>query len=91
MVRAASGEQIMVTFTGGQSARDEHGNPRFIVPDEPREIELSALLDQYVDEGNALRAAISKMVEVSIYVRITYTTESTLLALKEVLQLKGLI
>lgn len=91
MVRAASGEQIMVTFTGGQSARDEHGNPRFIVPDEPREIELSALLDQYVDEGNSLRAAISKMVEVSIYVRITYTTESTLLALKEVLQLKGLI
>jgi hypothetical protein len=39
VVKAASGQRIFVTFTGGPQARDSHGNPVFIAPNDPQEIE----------------------------------------------------
>lgn len=91
IVRAASNQRVFVTFTGGQKARDARGNPKFVLPENPPEVEMHALLDQYVDEGNALRRKIAEMVGVSVYVRIVYTQESAILALSEVLKIKGLI
>jgi len=91
IIRAASNERVFVTFTGGKSARDEIGNPRFMIPDNPPKIEMNALLDQYVDEGNALRRKIAEMVGVNVYVRIVYTQESAILALGEVLKIRGVI
>ena len=91
VVLAASGERVFVTFTGDSSARDEFGNPRFLAPSNPPEIEKEALLDQYVDEGNELRRAIASLVKISVFVRVVYTQKSVLLALEEVLQIKGLL
>lgn len=91
VVLAASGKRVIVTFTGGPEAHDEFGNPRFLAPLNPLEIEQDALLDQYVDEGNELRRAIASLVEISVFVRVVYTQKSVLLALEEVLQIRGLI
>jgi len=91
VVSAASGKRIIVTFTGGTNAHDEYGNPRFLAPENPLEIEKEALLDQYVDEGNELRRAIADLIEISVFVRVVYTQRSVLLALEEVLQISGVI
>ena len=91
VVAAASGKRIIVTFTGGTEAHDEYGNPRFLAPENPLEIEKEALLDQYVDEGNELRRAIADLIEISVFVRVVYTQKSVLLALEEVLQISGVI
>jgi len=91
VVLAASGKRIIVTFTGGTQAHDEFGNPRFLAPENPLEIEKEALLDQYVDEGNELRRAIADLIEISVFVRVVYTQKSVLLALEEVLQISGVI
>jgi hypothetical protein len=91
VVLAVSGYRVMVVCTGGDQARDERGNPRFIAPENPPEAQLYALLDQYVDEGNALRKAIAELVEVSVYVRVVFTHRSAMQALEEVLRLKHLI
>jgi hypothetical protein len=87
VVKAASDQRVFVTFTGGKHARDELGNPRFIVPDDPPEVEMMALLDQYVDEGNALRRAIAELTQVNVFTRVVYTQRSAILALEEVLQI----
>ena len=89
IVQAASNERVFVAFTGGEEARDEKRQPRFMVPKEPREMEMRTLLDQYVDEGNALRRAIADLVEISVYMRVVYTQKSVILALKEVLRITG--
>jgi len=91
VVLAAAGERVIVTFTGGAEAHDEYGNPRFLAPENPLEIEKEALLDQYVDEGNELRRAIADLIEISVFVRVVYTQKSVLLALEEVLRIKHLI
>lgn len=91
VVLAASGKRVLVTFTGGAESRDEFGNPRFLAPENPPEIEKEALLDQYVDEGNELRRSIATLIEISVFVRVVYTQKSVLLALEEVLKIKGLI
>lgn len=91
VVLAASGSRVIVTFTGGADAHDEFGNPRFLAPENPLEIEKEALLDQYVDEGNELRRAIADLIEISVFVRVVYTQKSVLLALEEVLKIKNLI
>lgn len=91
VVRAASNTRVFVTFTGGRNARDARGNPKFILPENPPEVEMHALLDQYVDEGNALRRRIAEMVGINVFTRIVYTQESAILALGEVLKIKGLI
>lgn len=91
VVIASSGKRVIVTFTGGSNTRDDFGNPMFLAPPNPPEIEKEALLDQYVDEGNELRRAIAKLVEISVFVRVVYTQRSVLLALEEVFKIKGLI
>jgi hypothetical protein len=62
VVDASSGKRVTVTFTGGKAARDERGNPLLLAPENPAEAQLYAWLDQYVDEGNALRKAICELV-----------------------------
>lgn len=91
IVNAASGKRVIVTFTGGKDTRDEKGNPLFLMPEHPPEVEMRALLDQYVDEGSALRRAIAELVEISVFVRVVFTQRSVIHALEEVLRIKGLI
>ncbi len=91
VVMAASGQRIFVTFTGGPEVRDEAGNPLFVQPEKPSQVQMRALLDQYVDEGSALRRAIAELVRVNVYVRVVYTQRSAILALEEVLRLKKVI
>ncbi len=91
VVRASSGKRVIVTFTGGSHARDELGNPLFIAPEKPRKVERDAILDQYTDEGNALRRAIAELVEISVFVRVTYTQAATIQAMREVLKLSNLL
>jgi hypothetical protein len=91
VVKAASGERVIVNFTGGSSARDSDGHPLFIVPENPPIMEMRALLDQYVDEGNALRRAIAELIEISVFVRVVYTQRSAIIALEELLKIKGLL
>lgn len=91
VVRAASNERVFVTFLGGKEAKDERGNPIFMAPKEPNEVQLRALLDQYVDEGNALRRAIAELVEINVFVRIVYTQRSAINTLSELLELKELL
>lgn len=91
VVRAASNERVFVTFTGGPEARDGKGNPLFLLPGNPNEVEMRTLLDQYVDEGNELRRRIAELVEVSVFVRVVYTQKSVIQALSEVLKIRGLI
>lgn len=91
IVMALKGEQVMVAITGGREARDETGNPVIIMPTDPPEMELRALLDQYVDEGNQLRREIVELVDISVFTRVVYTQKSAILALEEVLRIRELI
>lgn len=88
--RAAGGERIFVYFSGGPETRDAKGNPRFILPENPAEVELNALLDQYVDEGNELRRAIIDLVEISVFLRIVYTQAAAIQALDELFKVAGI-
>ncbi|MBZ0303382.1 MAG: hypothetical protein K8J31_26805 [Anaerolineae bacterium] len=47
---------------------------------------MLALLDQYVDEGNALRRSIAELVGVTVFTRVVYTQRSAIMALDEVLR-----
>lgn len=89
VVKAAGGRRVMVTFTGDDSARDEKGNPIISLPDKPREVEMQSLLDQYVDEGHALRRAISELIRVNVYVRVVYTQTAAIHAIEEMLRLES--
>lgn len=91
IVRANSGERVFVNFTGGDKARDEKGNPLFLLPEHPTEMEMKLLLDQYVDEGNELRKAIVELVQINVFVRVVYTQQSAILALEELLRLKNIL
>lgn len=91
IVNSASGKRVIVTFTGGKEARDARGNPIFVVPENPPEVEMRALLDQYIDEGNALRRAIAELIDINVFVRVVYTQKSVIQALEEVFRIKGLI
>lgn len=91
VVRAASGERVFVHFEGRETERDRYGNPIFTVNNHPKTIELHALLDQYVDEGNLLRDRIAKLIGINVFVRVVYTQRSAILALEELLMLKGLL
>jgi hypothetical protein len=88
---AASGKRVIVNFTGGEDARDEQGNPIFQVPDNPAPVQMRLLLDQYVDEGNALRQAISDLVRINVFVRVVYTQRDVINALEDLLMLKGVL
>lgn len=91
VVDAASGKRVYVTFTGGPNSRDDKGNPMFMIPDNPPEVEMHAFLDQYVDEGNELRRAIAELIHVNVFVRVVYTQASAKLALEELLRIRGMI
>jgi hypothetical protein len=91
VVRASSGQRVFVHFDDDETRRDEKGNPVFGAPQHPREMELHALLDQYVDEGNELRKRIAELVGINVYVRIVYTQRSAILALEELLILKKML
>ncbi|GAB4516855.1 MAG: hypothetical protein OHK0046_22830 [Anaerolineae bacterium] len=91
VVRAASKERVFITFTGGPNARDSKGNPLFLAPGNPPDMEMRALLDQYIDEGNQLRRMIAELIEISVFVRVVYTQVSVIQALGEVLKIRGII
>jgi hypothetical protein len=91
VVRASAGERVFVHFDADETHRDERGNPLFNAPQNPREMEMHALLDQYVDEGNELRKRIAQLVGVNVYVRVVYTQRSAIIALEELLLLKKMI
>lgn len=91
VVAAASNERTFITFTGGEKARDRRGNPLFLLPGNPPEVEKRALLDQYVDEGSRLRNLLAELVEISVFVRVVYTQKSAKLALEELLRLRGVL
>ncbi|GAB1421473.1 hypothetical protein MASR2M15_16380 [Anaerolineales bacterium] len=85
VVSAASGERVFVNFHGQQSAHDDHGYPAFVMPATPSKIEMQALLDQYIDEGNELRRRIAELVKINVYTRVVYTQRSAILALDEII------
>ena len=87
VVRAAAGERIYVHFPPKKTLRDAAGNPMFVCPKNPLKRELSALLDQYIDEGNELRKRIAELIGVNVFVRIVYTQKSATLALDELITL----
>lgn len=91
VVMASAGHRVFITFTGGDKAQDEKGNPLFVMPENPPEIQMRTLLDQYVDEGNALRKAIAELVKINVFVRVVYTQRSAIIALEEVLRIKKII
>jgi hypothetical protein len=91
VVRALSGEHIYINFPSGDDYRDAHGNPVFVCPENPRPAELRALLDQYVDEGNALRKRMAELIGVNVFVRVVYTQKSAILGLEEMLSLKKML
>jgi hypothetical protein len=91
VVKAASGKRVVINFLGDKSTRDTDGNPRMIVPENPSEAEMKALLDQYVDEGNELRKEIARLVEISVFVRVVFTQRSAQHALEELLKVKKVI
>jgi hypothetical protein len=89
VMRASHGERVIINFPDDATKRDERGNPLFIAPQNPPRVELEALLDQYVDAGNALRKAIARLVEISVFVRVVYTERSAIVALEELLKVTG--
>lgn len=91
VVDAASNKRVFVSFTGGRNILDEKGNPRFMLPEQPYEVETHSLLDQYVDEGNALRKEIARLVNISVFTRVVYTQATTTMALEELLRIKGML
>ncbi len=90
IVDAAGGRRVIVNFTGGTEAFDQKGNPLFISPDKPPKAQMRALLDQYVDEGNALRAALSTLVRINVFTRVVYTQRDAINALIDLMKLKGI-
>ena len=90
VVKAAAGQRVTVNFTGGKDARDAKGNPLLMAPEKPPEAELYAWLDQYVDEGNALRKSICELVRITVFVRVVYTQSAVINALEDLMAVKGL-
>jgi hypothetical protein len=90
VVEAASGKRVTVNFTGGNAARDKKGNPVLLAPQHPLEADTYAWLDQYVDEGNALRKSICELVRITVFVRVVYTQSAVINALEDLMAVKGL-
>jgi hypothetical protein len=91
VVDASSNRRVFVTFTGGKQARDAKGNPLFIAPEDPAEVQMLALLDQYVDEGNELRRSIAQLVGINVFARVVYTQRSAMYALEEIMRVVGML
>lgn len=91
VVTASGGKRVIVNFAGADDSRDSKGNPIFLAPPQPPPVQRSLMLDQYVDEGNALRKAISNLVKINVYVRVVYTQRDVITALEDLLKIKGAI
>lgn len=91
VVTAAGGKRVIVNFAGDDDSRDEKGNPLFLAPESPPPVQRKLLLDQYVDEGNALRKAISNLVKINVYVRVVYTQRDVIHALEDLMRIKGVL
>ena len=91
VTNAAAGRRVVVNFTGGDKARDKKGNPIFIAPEYPNPVDLRMLLDQYIDEGNALRHRICDLVRINVYVRVVYTQRTAIQALEDLMRIKGIV
>ncbi len=89
--KAASGHRVIVNFAGDSDSRDEKGNPVFLAPKNPAPVERDLLLDQYVDEGNALRKAISNLIKINVYMRVVYTQRDVINALEDLMHIKGVL
>ena len=91
VVKAARGERIFINFSDADDTRDEDGNPLFTIPKQPRVVSLDAFLDQYVDEGNALRRAIASLININVFTRVVYTQKSAILGVSELMQMTGVL
>lgn len=91
VVTAAGGERVIVNFAGDDDSRDKQGNPLFLAPESPPPVQRSLLLDQYLDEGNALRQAISNLVKINVHVRVVYTQRDVINALEDLMRVKHVI
>jgi len=89
VVQSASGQRTIVNFLGGPDARDDKGYPVFKAPENPLPADLTTLLDQYADEGNALRREIAKLVRINVYSRVVYTQRSAIDALRDLISITG--
>lgn len=90
IVRAASGKRSIVTFAGGEAARDAKGNPVMTIPNEAPPVQMRAFLDEYLDEGNALRRAMCELVRINVFFRVVYTQQSAIEALKDLMYITHL-
>lgn len=91
VVRALKGERVFIHFPSDVTDQDKNGNPMFTCPESPAEYELHAWLDQYVDAGNELRAKISELINVNVFVRVVYTQRTAIMALEELLHLSKIL
>ena len=91
LVRAAGGKRVMINFTGDDDSLDELGNPTYLAPKDPLPVQRSLLLDQYIDEGNALRKAISNLIRINVHVRVVYTQRDVIHALEDLMRVKHVI
>jgi hypothetical protein len=89
VIRAASGKRVNVIFTGEEDARDAKGNPLFMPKAKPKPVDIDALLDQYVEEGNALRRAICDLTTVNVLTRVVYTQRAVINVLDDLTKLVG--
>ncbi len=89
VVKSASGQRTMVNFIGGSETRDENGYPIFTAPESPLQADLMTLLDQYTDEGNALRREVAELVRINVFSRVVYTQRAAIDALRDLLTVTG--
>jgi hypothetical protein len=91
VVTAAQGKPVIVNFVGDEDSRDKQGNPLYLAPENPPPVQQSLLLDQYLDEGNALRRAISNLVKINVHVRVVYTQRDVINALQDLMRIKNFV
>ena len=91
VVTASGGKRVIVNFTGDNDSLDEQGNPVFLAPTNPPPVQRSLLLDQYIDEGNALRKAVSNLVKINVLVRVVYTQRDVINALEDLMRVKNVL
>lgn len=91
IVRAADGKRVNVTFTGGDAARDARGYPLFLAPKHPKAVDLETILDQYVDEGDALRRTICERTGINVFNRVVYTQNAVISAIEELMKVAKLV
>lgn len=92
VVKAASGHRVIVNFTGTEQDGmvDEKGYPLYRAHKNPSETKIRAMLDEYGDEGNALRVAICDLVRINVFNRVVFTQEAAINAFKDLINIRSL-